>query len=230
MTGNCFAKGCCSRFAAAPSVLLSAPGATISWSSSSLSCSLQPIFRSSLSYVRMQPCPRSLLFCLVATMLFSLGPALKATKADLVNDPKHKSVSRRGSAESAAFSHQDISVMVQIALSLMLFFCRIIFQGRAQGCWTQSRICGGWRFNHRNHFSLIKKEPADSRGTILAMLQRRARIARWRATAVGTMLPFRFHQFPAGSWQRSMRLNRERTLVSTHSSLPSRPVTSTLSV
>ena len=43
--GNCFAKGCCSRFAAAPSALLSVPGATISWSSSSFACSLQPIFR-----------------------------------------------------------------------------------------------------------------------------------------------------------------------------------------
>src|SRR5204862_5314185 len=30
------------------------------------------------------------LFCLIATMLFSLGPALKATKADLVNDLKQQ--------------------------------------------------------------------------------------------------------------------------------------------
>src|SRR5205814_10381745 len=30
------------------------------------------------------------LFCLIATMLFSLGPALKATKADLVNDLKEQ--------------------------------------------------------------------------------------------------------------------------------------------
>ena len=30
------------------------------------------------------------LFCLLATMLFSLGPALKATRADLVNDLKQQ--------------------------------------------------------------------------------------------------------------------------------------------
>ena len=30
------------------------------------------------------------LFCVLATLLFSLGPALKATRADLVNDLKQQ--------------------------------------------------------------------------------------------------------------------------------------------
>ena len=42
------------------------------------------------------------LFCLIATLLFSLGPALKATKADLVNDLKQHSANRRASAVSVA--------------------------------------------------------------------------------------------------------------------------------
>src|SRR5262249_20843489 len=60
------------------------------------------------------------LFCLLATMLFSLGPALKATKADLVNDLKQQvGEPARIGRLSRFFAPRHISVMAQIALSLM---------------------------------------------------------------------------------------------------------------
>ncbi|HZR78255.1 MAG TPA: ABC transporter permease, partial [Chthoniobacterales bacterium] len=63
------------------------------------------------------------LFCLLATMLFSLGPALKATKADLVNDLKQQvGEPARIGRFSRFFAPRHISVMAQIALSLMLLF------------------------------------------------------------------------------------------------------------
>src|SRR5213082_3043334 len=56
------------------------------------------------------------LFCLFATMLFSLGPALKATKADLVNDLKQQvGEPARIGRFSRFFAPRHISVMAQIA-------------------------------------------------------------------------------------------------------------------
>src|SRR6266566_4593680 len=63
------------------------------------------------------------LFCLFATLLFSLGPALKATRADLVNDLKQQvGEPARIGRFSRFFAPRHISVMAQIALSLMLLF------------------------------------------------------------------------------------------------------------
>src|SRR5947209_2624911 len=60
------------------------------------------------------------LFCLLATMLFSLGPALKSTKADLVNDLKQQvGEPARVGRFNRFFAPRHISVMAQIALSLM---------------------------------------------------------------------------------------------------------------
>src|SRR5438045_7108471 len=68
------------------------------------------------------------LFCLVATMIFSLGPALKATKADLVNDLKQQvGEPARIGRFSRFFAPRHISVMAQIALSLMLLFAAGLF-------------------------------------------------------------------------------------------------------
>ena len=68
------------------------------------------------------------LFCLLATVLFSLGPALKATRADLVNDLKQQvGEPARIGRFSRFFAPRHISVMAQIALSLMLLFAAGLF-------------------------------------------------------------------------------------------------------
>src|SRR5207249_7668773 len=55
------------------------------------------------------------LFCLLATMLFSLGPALKSTKADLVNDLKQQvGEPARVGRFNRFFAPRHISVMAQI--------------------------------------------------------------------------------------------------------------------
>src|SRR5438445_8702357 len=70
------------------------------------------------------------LFCLLATMLFSLGPAIKATRADLVNDLKQQvGEPARIGRFSRFFAPRHISVMAQIALSLMLLFAAVYFSG-----------------------------------------------------------------------------------------------------
>ncbi|MCF7761549.1 MAG: ABC transporter permease, partial [Cephaloticoccus sp.] len=67
-------------------------------------------------------------FCLVATLIFSLGPALRATQVDLVNDLKQQT------GEPALlgrlnrfFAPRHILVMAQIAISLMLLFSAGLF-------------------------------------------------------------------------------------------------------
>src|SRR5438105_6807379 len=56
-------------------------------------------------------------FCLLASILFSLGPALKATRADLVNDLKQQvGEPARIGRFSRFFAPRHISVMAQIAL------------------------------------------------------------------------------------------------------------------
>src|SRR5437016_4241987 len=68
------------------------------------------------------------LFCVIATMLFSLGSALKATKADLVKDLKEQvGEPARIGRLSRFFAPRHISVMAQIALSLMLLFAAGLF-------------------------------------------------------------------------------------------------------
>ena len=132
------------------------------------------------------------LFCLVATMLFSLGPALKATKADLVNDLKQQvGEPARMGRFSRFFAPRHISVMVQIALSLMLLFAAgLFFRGalKAAGLYPGFNPAGDLIAEF--DFSLIKKEPAECRRLIFAITDRVRQLPGVVASATGTMLPY----------------------------------------
>jgi hypothetical protein len=70
------------------------------------------------------------LFCVLATLLFSLGPALKTSKADLVHDLKQQmGEPTRTGRFNRFFAPRHISVMAQIALSLMCYSAPVIFRG-----------------------------------------------------------------------------------------------------
>ena len=91
----------------------------------------------------------TLLFCLIATMLFSLGPALKATKADLVKDLKEQvGEPARIGRLSRFFAPRHISVMAQIALSLMLLFAAGLF---FRGALKAAGLNPGFRRARRYH-------------------------------------------------------------------------------
>src|SRR5438552_6071268 len=132
------------------------------------------------------------LFCLIATMLFSLGPALKATKADLVMDLReHVGEPARIDRLSRFFAPRHISVMAQIALSLMLLFaaglffrCAVMDAGLNPGFVERGDIISEF------DFTLIKKTPADSRRLIFDMIRRIRELPGVSATATGTMLPY----------------------------------------
>src|SRR5581483_6212778 len=63
--------------------------------------------------------------CLVATQLFGLGPALRASRPALVDDLKHHPGAP--ARASAFFATRHLLVMAQIALSLVLVFSAGLF-------------------------------------------------------------------------------------------------------
>lgn len=132
------------------------------------------------------------LFCLVATMLFSLGPALKATKADLVTDLKQQAGEpARVGRFSRFFAPRHISVMSQIALSLMLLFAAgLFFRGAVKAADLYPGFTAAGDLITEFDFSLIKKTPAESRRTIFAMVERTRQLPGVTAAAIGTMLPY----------------------------------------
>src|SRR5213082_1565132 len=131
-------------------------------------------------------------FCLIATALFSLGPALKATKSDLVNDLKQQAGEpARIGRFSRFFAPRHISVMAQIALSLMLLFAAgLFFRGalKAAGLYPGFNPAGDLIAEF--DFSLVKKEPAECRRLIFAMTERARQLPGVVASATGTMLPY----------------------------------------
>src|SRR5213078_3186407 len=131
-------------------------------------------------------------FCLIATMLFSLGPALKSTKADLVNDLKEQvGEPARIGRLSRFFAPRHISVMAQIALSLMLLFAAgLFFRGALKAAGLNPGFVARGDIISEFDFSLIKKTPADSRRLIFDMVRRVRELPGVTASATGTMLPY----------------------------------------
>src|SRR5205807_10004380 len=131
-------------------------------------------------------------FCLLATLLFSLGPALKATKTDLVNDLKQQvGEPARIGRLSRFFAARHISVMAQIALSLMLLFAAgLFFRGALKAAGLNPGFVAAGDLISEFDFALVKKEPAESRRLIFAMAERARELPGVTASAVGTMLPY----------------------------------------
>src|SRR2546425_1231332 len=132
------------------------------------------------------------LFCLLATMLFSLGPALKSTKADLVNDLKQQvGEPARVGRFNRFFAPRHISVMAQIALSLMLLFAAgLFFRGALKAAGLNPGFVAAGDLISEFDFTLVKKEPSDARREIFALTERARRFPGVTASAVGTMLPY----------------------------------------
>src|SRR5215469_3909811 len=130
--------------------------------------------------------------CLIATMLFSLGPAWKATKADLVNDLKEQvGEPARIGRLSRFFAPRHISVMAQIALSLMLLFAAgLFFRGALKAAALNPGFIARGDLIGEFDFTLIKRAPADSRRLMFDLLQRVRELPGVTASAIGTMLPY----------------------------------------
>jgi putative ABC transport system permease protein len=132
------------------------------------------------------------LFCLLATVLFSLGPALKATKADLVNELKQQiGEPARVGRFCRFFAPRHISVMAQIALSFMLLFSAGLFlRGALKASGLNPGFVAAGDLVTEMDFSLLKKDPVEARRLMFAAVQRARNLPGVQTAALGTMLPY----------------------------------------
>jgi putative ABC transport system permease protein len=132
------------------------------------------------------------LFCVLATLLFSLGPALKTSKADLVHDLKQQvGEPTRTGRFNRFFAPRHISVMAQIALSLMLLFSAgLFFRGALKASGLNPGFEPAGDLVTEFDFSLVKKDPAEARRLMFAVAQRAHELPGVQAAALGTMLPY----------------------------------------
>jgi len=155
------------------------------------------------------------LFCVLATLLFSLGPALKTSKADLVHDLKQQvGEPTRTGRFNRFFAPRHISVMAQIALSLMLLFSAgLFFRGALKASGLNPGFQPAGDLVTEFDFSLVKKDPAEARRLMFAVAQRAHELPGVQAAALGTMLPY-------GNFTNTRRIMSAREIIPTDSKAP----------
>ncbi len=155
------------------------------------------------------------LFCVLATLLFSLGPALKTSKADLVHDLKQQvGEPTRTGRFNRFFAPRHISVMAQIALSLMLLFSAgLFFRGALKASGLNPGFQPAGDLVTEFDFSLVKKDPAEARRLMFAVAQRAHELPGVQAAALGTMLPY-------GNFTNTRRIMSAREIMPTDSKAP----------
>ena len=155
------------------------------------------------------------LFCVLATLLFSLGPALKTSKADLVHDLKQQvGEPTRTGRFNRFFAPRHISVMAQIALSLMLLFSAgLFFRGALKASGLNPGFQPAGDLVTEFDFSLVKKDPAEARRLMFAVAQRAHELPGVQAAALGTMLPY-------GNFTSTRRVMSAREMMPTDSKAP----------
>ena len=132
------------------------------------------------------------LFCLLATLLFSLGPALKTTKADLVNDLKQQvGEPAQVGRLNRFFAPRHLLVMTQIALSMMLLFGAGLF---LRGALKAGGINSGFEARDgvvvEMDFTLGNTDEAVAKRLMFAAVQRTRELPGVRGAALATMVPY----------------------------------------
>ncbi|MDQ3116068.1 MAG: ABC transporter permease [Verrucomicrobiota bacterium] len=132
------------------------------------------------------------LICLVATLLFSLGPALKASRADLVNDLKQQvGEPAHVGRLNRFFAPRHLLVMTQIALSLtLLFSAGLFFRGALKAGALHPGFDREGALSAEMDFTLGREEEESARRRMFAAVHRVRTLPGVRAAALTTMLPY----------------------------------------
>src|SRR5215210_4537878 len=134
----------------------------------------------------------SFLFCLLATLFFSLGPALKATKPDLVNDLKQQAGEPAHLGRiNRFFAPRHLLVMAQISLSLMLLFGAGLF---LRGALKASGVDLGFEARDglvtEMDFTLANTSEGTAKRAMFDIVERVKQLPGVRGAALATMIPF----------------------------------------
>ncbi len=168
------------------------------WSNDLLLRSLETLFSTMNFSLAVDPTPSAPVLlatfglCLLATLLCSVGPALRASKTDLVPALKQQGTETDASgALNRFFAGRHLLVMAQIALSFMLLFSAGLFvrgalaAGRAQlGFQPQGQLIV------ELDYSLGNTPPAEARRAIFNTLERLQQEPGVTAAALGTQLAY----------------------------------------
>ncbi len=191
------------------------------WSNDLLVRSLTAIFRSMNFAIAIELRPDAtvlgvtLLFCIAATLVFSLGPALKSARADVVHDLKQQA----GDPAAAGgwnrfFSGRHCLVMLQIALSLVLLIAGGLFlrsaanaSGLNPGFDTRGGIVAEIDFTLSNIGAAAARERAQ------AILERMQALPGVRCAALATLVPY-------GNIDNERRVMAAGTVVATDPKAP----------
>ena len=168
------------------------------WSNGALVRSLGSLFSSMSFSIVVDPRPDltvlgiTFLFCLFATLLFSLGPALKASRSDLVNDLKQQTGEPAHPGRlNRFFAPRHLLVMAQIALSLMLLFAAgLFFRGALEAANASKGFDPNGDIVTEMDFSLGKTDATQAKRLMFAALDRARSLPGVRGAAIGTMLPY----------------------------------------
>jgi predicted permease len=168
------------------------------WSNGLLVKSINTMFRA-MSFslaIDLQPDAAALgatfLFCIIATLIFSLGPALKFVRTDVVQDLKQQSGEPALAGRwNRFFSARHCLVMAQIALSLVLLFSGGLFlRGafNAAGLKPGFDTAGG--IVAEMDFSLTRTDAATTQKRMQSVLARVQALPGVRHAALATLLPY----------------------------------------
>ena len=168
------------------------------WANDLLLHSLGSIF-STLNFsflIRAEPNPSLLLatfgFCVLATLLFSLMPALRASKPNLVEGLKSNSADSNVTGTwNRFFSARHVLVMAQIALSLVLVFSAGLF---VQGAINAGGLDRGFDADHgvltELDYSLSNTPDSVAKTRLLDIRDRVANSPGIKAASFASLMPF----------------------------------------
>ncbi len=129
--------------------------------------------------------------CLLATLIFSLGPALNLTKADLANDLKQQAGEFAHSPSHRIFAPRHLLVMAQISLSLVLVFCAaLFFRGGALAATADPGFTTKGGVVAEVDYSLSRVKPADALPRFIRLRDRIAAMPGVASVALNTMVPY----------------------------------------
>ncbi len=129
--------------------------------------------------------------CLLATLVFSLGPALNLTRADLANDLKQQAGEFAHGSPQGLFAPRHLLVMAQISLSLALVFCAaLFFRGGAMAATADPGFTTKGGVVAEVDYSLSRVKPTDALPRFIRLRDRIAVMPGVASVALNTMVPY----------------------------------------
>jgi predicted permease len=135
----------------------------------------------------------TLAFCVLSTIAFALGPALRLVRRDPALDLKEQAGDGRGAADRRRLSPRNLLVAAQVALSLVLVTAAGLF---IQGARRAAEADPGFTLDGgvvaELDPSLAGQDEPRSRETYRVLLERARRLPGVEAASLATTVPFGF--------------------------------------